>query len=173
MQRIMIVGPCGSGKSTLAARLGEQLGIASYHLDQLSFAPGWVELPDAEWRPKLERIVATQAWVIDGNDAATMPLRLERADTIVFLDFSPARCVWRVVKRVVSHWGRTRADMAPECPERLNIAFLIYVATWNRAPRRRIEAQLAGAEDRIVRLGSPRALEEWLASLACPSSPNR
>ena len=173
MNRIMIVGPCGSGKSTLAVRLRRMLGIASYHLDQLSFAANWVERPEEEWRSQLERIVASERWIIDGNDAGTMPIRLARADTVLFLDFAPARCVWRVLKRVATHRGATRPDMAPDCPERLSLSFLFYVATWNGSPRKRVETQLSGSEGKIVTVKDPKSLEGWLSTLACPSSPKR
>ncbi|MGB7369794.1 MAG: topology modulation protein [Erythrobacter sp.] len=166
VKRIMILGPCGSGKSTLALRLASLLGIAPVHLDQLAFAPGWVERSQADWLPDLQRILALDTWIIDGNDAGTMPLRLGRADTVVFLDFPPILCLWRVVKRIVANRGRTRSDMAPGCPERLDLSFLYYVATWNRGPRRRVEEKLAQANPMIVRFATPRALEDWLRSLA-------
>ncbi len=162
MKRIMIVGPCGSGKSTLAVRLGGLLGIPSFHLDQLAWSPGWRESPEADWRPELQRIVALDRWIIDGNDAGTIPLRLARADTVIFLEFTPMVCLWRVVKRIVSNRGRTRFDMAPDCPERVDLSFLYYVATWNRGPRKRVEKKLEEADHEIVHLASPRALEDWL-----------
>ena len=159
MRRIMIVGPCGSGKSTLAARLGELLSIPSYHLDSMAWRSGWVEREPDEWLPELEEVVARDSWIIDGKDSGTMPLRLARADTVVSLDFHPARCVWRVLKRIGVHRGRTRPDMASGCPERLDLSFLLYVATWNKGPRRKIEAALEQADGRVVSLRSPRELE--------------
>ena len=168
MRRIMIVGPCGSGKSTLAARLGELLSIPSYHLDSMAWRSGWVEREPNEWLPELEEVVARDAWIIDGNDSGTMPLRPARADTVVSLDFHPARCVWRVLKRIAANRGRTRADMAAGCPERFDLFFLLYVATWNGRPRRKNEAVLKQAADRMVRLRSPRELDAWLETLERP-----
>ena len=165
MKRIMIVGPCGSGKSTLAVRLGELLSTPSFHLDRMAWRSGWIERQPEEWLPELEEVVAREAWIIDGNDSRTMKLRLARADTVISLDFHPARCVWRVLKRIAANRGRTRADMAAGCPERLDLSFLLYVATWNRGPRRKNETVLKQAADRMVRLRSPRELEAWLETL--------
>lgn len=166
MNRIMILGPCGSGKSTLACRLGQMLDLPSYHLDQLMWSAGWVERDECDWRPELEAIVRSPRWVIDGNDASTMELRLARADQVVFLEFSAARCLWRVIRRIWSARGTTRPDMAPDCPERFDAGFLWYVATWHNRPRKRIERALAGHEDEVLYIRSPRELERWLASLS-------
>lgn len=168
MQRIMVIGPCGSGKSTLARRLGERLGIPAYHLDKIMWSAGWIEREEREWSPELDAIVARDRWVIDGNDSNTMAVRLERADKVVYLDFAPWRCLWRVLVRIATMRGETRPDMAEDCPERLDFGFLWYVATWHRKPRRRTEATLAGFKHKIVRLRTPSALERWMDSLPRP-----
>jgi len=58
--------------------------------------------------------------------------------------------------------------MAPACPERLDAAFLYWIATWrmHRRPamcRQLDEAAARGVDVRILR--SPRAVEAFLASL--------
>ena len=162
--RIMVVGPSGGGKSTAAVRIGTALDLPVHHLDRLTFAPGWIEKPEADWIDELEAIVATDAWVIDGNDSSTMNRRLARADAIVFIDTPPLRRLVNVLRRNLAYRGTTRPDMAPGNPERLNLEFLSYVARWDHGPRRKVEAKLAGHEDRIVRLKTPHALDDWIAA---------
>ncbi len=94
-----------------------------------------------------------------------MHLRLPPADTVIYLDFPISLCLWRLIKRIVKWHGRTRPDMGKGCPERLDLAFFWYVATWNIGPRKRSEKRLRGYEDKIIRLKSPKALAKWLASL--------
>ena len=53
-----------------------------------------------------------------------------------------------------------------DCPERFDAGFLWYVATWHNRPRKRIERALAGHEDKLLYIRSPRELERWLASLS-------
>ncbi len=166
MLRVLIIGPCGAGKSTLAAELGKRLNLPVFHMDKLNWQPGWVEGGEDEIRRKLLDIVATDRWLIDGNYGGTLGERLERADTVVYLDFPISLCVARLLRRIWIYHGRTRPDMTEGCPERFDLGFLIYLLRWNSGPRPRTEAKLKGHEDKVIRLKSPVALERWIATLS-------
>lgn len=163
MQRVIIIGPCGSGKSTLARELAPQLGLPLVHMDQLGWQPGWVETPDDELRARLAEAVAGERWLIEGNYGSTIAQRLERADTVIYLDFPIRLCLWRLLRRVWTTRGRVRPDMAKGCPERFDAAFFWYVAKWNYGPRPRTEAKLAGYGGTLIRLRGPKALARWRA----------
>ena len=165
MQRVMIIGPCGAGKSTVSHQLADKLGLPLVHMDQLNWQPGWVDAGNERLRGLLEREVARDRWLIEGNYASTMDLRIERADTIVYLDYPLPLCFFRLIKRIITSYGRTRPDMAEGCPEQFDAKFLLYVLGWNRGPRQRTEQSLRGHEHKIVRLKNPRALAEWLAAV--------
>ena len=96
-----------------------------------------------------------------GSGKSTLSPRLARADTVIYLDFPIRLCLWRVVKRILTHRGRSRPDMPEGCPERFDAAFFWYVMNWNSGPRLRTEARLAGCQGNLVRLRSPRALAQW------------
>ena len=108
--------------------------------------------------------VAKERWLIEGNYASTMEMRLTRADTVVYLDYPLPLCLWRLIKRIVRFHGRTRPDMPENCPERFDGEFLLYVFRWNRGPRQRTEALLRGHEQKVIRLKNPRALADWLST---------
>jgi adenylate kinase family enzyme len=166
VQRVLIIGPCGSGKSTLARALGPKLDLPVFHMDQLNWKPGWVESSKDEIRERLQDIVATDRWLIDGNYGGTLEPRLERADTVLYLDYPIRLCVARLLRRIWTWRGQTRPDMTEGCPERFDLGFLFYLIRWNSGPRPRTEAKLKGHEGKVIRLRNPEELDHWMDSLS-------
>lgn len=124
MQRIMIFGGSGSGKSTLARQVGAALDLPVVHLDHIYWQPGWVQRPADQVLALAQAAAEADAWVIDGNHSASMEARADRADLLIWLDIQRSTRVFRVLKRALTHWGRSRPDMAPGCPERFDGPFL-------------------------------------------------
>lgn len=133
MRRVVVVGTYGAGKSTLAAELGSLLGIPVHHLDALRWRSGWELLPRSEWEALLDRLVAEDAWITDGNFEGTLERRLRRADTILVLDASLPLSLWRTVRRRLSR--RERPDLAPGLEEKLNLALFRLFARYRREVR--------------------------------------
>lgn len=161
MKRVLIIGPCGSGKSTLARELAPRMGLPLVHMDQLGWQAGWVETEKAELNARLADVVAQDEWLIEGNYGSTLAPRLERADTVIYLDFPIRLCLARLIRRIITHRGRSRSDMPEGCPERFDLAFFWYVMNWNTGPRVRTEAKLAAYRGTVIRLTSPSALAQW------------
>ncbi|MGK2964714.1 MAG: topology modulation protein [Tepidiformaceae bacterium] len=166
-RRIMVVGPSGSGKSTLARDIGEALGLPVVHLDALYWRPGWVEAPFDEFEADANAAAAQDAWVIDGNYSRTFPTRLARAGLIVFVEVPRLVSIWRVTRRRLRYAGRTRPDMAPGCPEKVDLDFYRFIWDW---PKRRpaLVAELKGfqATDRpVIVLRRPSQVRTFLNRL--------
>ncbi|HEY1620039.1 MAG TPA: hypothetical protein VGG25_20615 [Streptosporangiaceae bacterium] len=81
MDRIVIVGCGGSGKSHLARQLGAILGVTPVHLDTLHYDEDWNPLPAEEFAALQRELVAAPRWIIDGNYASSLPIRLTAAST--------------------------------------------------------------------------------------------
>ncbi|PTL80863.1 DNA topology modulation protein [Vitiosangium sp. GDMCC 1.1324] len=164
MKKVLVIGSGGAGKSTFAARLTAKTGLPLVHLDSVYWRPGWEETPKDEWRRTVERLVAGEAWLMDGNFGGTLELRLAACDTVVFLDLPRTLCLWRVLMRRLRYLGRARPDMSPGCPERLTWKFLHWIWTYPRLRRPEILARLDAlrGEKNVVVLRSQREVEEFL-----------
>jgi adenylate kinase family enzyme len=170
VRRVALIGSGGSGKSVLAAELGRRLDLPVIHLDTLFWRPGWVETPLDEWRRTQEELVQGERWIIDGNHAATLDVRLPAADTVVLLDFNRYLCTWRIVKRSFQHRRRPRPDRAEGCDERLDREFVSWVWTFPYRGRPQVLeaiARHAGHAD-VITLRTPGAVKRFLAALPVP-----
>lgn len=85
--RILIVGPTGTGKSTLGKLLGERLGIAHQSLDELHFNPGWQPKPEEEFFANIDRVVAEDRWILDGNYNRAQHRIRPRVTSMIWLNY--------------------------------------------------------------------------------------
>jgi adenylate kinase family enzyme len=165
---LSIIGCAGSGKSTLAVRLGDLLDLPVIHLDQHFWQAGWQVTPREVWRERVQSLVERERWIIDGHYRSTMDIRLPCSDTIVFLDYATWRCLLGVARRVWRYRGRTRPDLAPDCPERMpDWQFLNWILGFRTRHRPEILERLEGLEPgtRRVMCKTPGELEAYVRSL--------
>ena len=104
-RRVIVTGLAGAGKSTLSRALAAKTGLPIVYLDLLYWKPGWTDPSDDEWRETQRVALAGDAWIADGNYHETLALRLERADTVVFLDLPWWLCSSRALRRGLQMWG--------------------------------------------------------------------
>lgn len=163
MERILIIGCGGAGKSTLARQLGELTGLPVVHLDKLFWHPGWVESTKEEIDAKITAALDEPQWIMDGNYNRTLPLRIQKCDTVIYLDFSRFACLMGVAKRVLTTYGTVRPDMAEGCPERFDLDFLKWVWNFNKNKREQYYRLLNEAEGvETIVLKDRRAVRKFL-----------
>ncbi|MBO3737434.1 topology modulation protein [Actinoplanes sp. NEAU-H7] len=152
MRRIAIFGCGGAGKSHLARRLAVRLGFPATHLDDHYYDDGWNPAPADEFAATQRDLVGADRWIIDGNYASTLPIRLARADTVILLDLPAHTCLWGIARRRGRH--------------RITLPFLWYVIRYRRTMRPRVEALIAehAGHARYLRFTSHRQVNRFLAA---------
>lgn len=166
MERILIIGCSGAGKSTLARELGKKLGLPVIHLDQLWWKPGWENFTREEFDKKLGAVLSESRWIIDGNYSRTMPQRLEKCDTVIYLRFSRWACIFGMLQRVLGSYGKVRPDMAPGCPERFDWEFVKFIWNFDKNNRVQIDTYLAQAKHaRKIVLRNRKEVKKFLESV--------
>ncbi|QWG33895.1 DNA topology modulation protein [Bacillus mycoides] len=164
MKKIILIGSGGSGKSTLAKQLGNKLKIQVYHLDALFWKPNWVGVPREEQRTVQHDLIKEEKWIIDGNYGGTMDIRINAADTIIFLDIHRTICVYRAFKRIVQYRDKTRPDMGAGCEERFDLQFFKWIWEYPKTKRPAILKRLdqLNKDKRVIILKTPNEVQRFL-----------
>jgi adenylate kinase family enzyme len=176
MQKILVAGITGAGKTTMARALAARLAVPFHEMDALAFTgPGWQQNPHL--LPEIERITAGPRWIFDSfGYPEVRDLLWSRADAIVWLDFSRAVVMRRVLRRSATRTLlRTRvfggnvetlaAWLKPDHPAWW---------AWTQYASRRAEIAARCADPRfapleVIRLRTPRAGRRWLDTVPAPT----
>lgn len=164
----MVIGVSpGVGKTTFARTLGEALQIQVHHLDKLYWKPGWIETPLEEFADAQKKIMEGEEWIIEGNYGNTFDLRIQYADTIIYLELPLYVCLYRVVKRWVTNIGKTRPDMGEGCEEKLDWEFIKFIYTTFYSRKKKMKERFRSfqeteANKNIIILNSKKQIQDFL-----------
>ena len=160
--RISIVGGSGSGKSTLCHILAQKLNLPAIHLDAINFNANWEEI-DKEKRDEIISAKASEdKWIIDGNYNKTLKGRFEKADLIIWLDYSTLMQLKGIFKRYFQTCKRERPEI-PGCKERMTFTFFKYVVKYNKNKRPIIEEYLKDVpKEKVLIFKKQKDLNKWL-----------
>ncbi len=99
-----------------------------------------------------------------------MDIRLNNAETIIFLDIPRIICAFRVIKRRFQFRNKTRPDMGEGCEERISFEFLKWVWQYPKIKKPLIMKKLESfsREKEVIILTSPREVERFLKKIKGP-----
>jgi adenylate kinase family enzyme len=166
MERVLVLGSSGSGKSTFAQQLGAKLGIEVIHLDSYYWQPNWIEAPQSKWETTLLKLLEKKRWVMDGNYPASLPLRLEYTDTVVFLNMGRLVCLWRCVGRYLKYRGENRPELASGCYEKIDIDFLKWIWHYPRDVKPKVMEYLEDYPDiQMIQLKGGKEINRFISEM--------
>ena len=103
MKKVAVFGNAGGGKSTLSKRLSQITGLPLYVLDKIQYQLGGTEVPYEDYKRVHQEILLSDRWIIDGFGCMeTVWLRLDEADSLVFVDLPLYMHFWWVTKRLIT-----------------------------------------------------------------------
>ena len=146
MHKVIVIGCSGAGKSTFARRLRDETGLPLYHLDLIWHKADRTTISREEFDDALERIMQTEAWIIDGNYGRTMERRIAMCDTVFFLDMPTEVCLAGAEARV----GKKRDDM-PWIEESFDESFREWILSFS-------EQHLPQIRDLLLRYADKRII---------------
>ena len=133
MQKVVILGCPGSGKSTFARKLHDKTGLPLVHLDRIWWRADHTHITREAFDAELERVLQTDAWILDGHYRRTIERRLQACDTVFVLDYGTKVCMAGTHARI----GTPRPDM-PWVEEKLDPELAAFVQRYNTEERPRL-----------------------------------
>ena len=161
MERIIVIGCPGSGKSTFSRALHEITDIPLYHLDMMFWNADRTTVEKSVFLERLSEVLQKENWIIDGNYGSTMEKRLEKCDTVFFLDYPTEVCLDGIVERK----GKARSDM-PWIETDVDEEFITFIKSYNADSRPKVVELLEKYKDRsIIVFNSRSQADDFLLKL--------
>lgn len=155
----------GTGKTTLSTNLSKLFNIPVIHLDGIHHLPNW-EIRDKSERDKIIlSYIENDSWIIDGTYHNTLKQRFEKADLIIWLDYSTFAQLKGIFKRFLKNPYKEKPEI-PGCKEMLKFNFVKYVYFYNKKKRHFIQENLNEIDNKkIMIFKKQKDLNKWMKNL--------
>lgn len=170
MDRIAIIGCGGSGKTYLANQLATTLNLPLTHLDSVYYDADWNPLPQDEFAALQRALVDKPRWLLEGNYAGTLPVRLAAADVVIFLDLPAITCLTGILQRRWRYRGGQHAKDGVY--DRITWDFVRYIWGYRKTMRPKVRQLLDehGSHVALITLTSRRQAARFLAYVKTENS---
>lgn len=147
MKRCIVIGCLGSGKSTFSKMLHRATGLPLYHLDMMYWKEDRTSVSREIFLNILKEVLNKDCWIIDGNYESMMEMRMEKCDTVFFLDYPVEVCM----EGIMSRRGKERSDMPwTEKSHEFDEEFLEWVKKFDIESRPKVLELLARYDDKEI-----------------------
>ena len=145
MNKIIVIGCPGSGKSTFSRELNKITNIPLYHLDNMYWNADKTVVEKQVFLDRLSAVLDKSEWIIDGNYASTMELRIKGCDTVIFLDYPLDVCLDGIKERR----GKPRSDM-PWIETEEDAEFIEFIKSYNEQQKPKVLELLKKYSDKNI-----------------------
>ncbi|GFK17681.1 AAA family ATPase [Corynebacterium glutamicum] len=166
-QRIAVSGVSGVGKTTLCKQIAALSGFPRVELDSLYHGENWV--PRETFVAEVQDFIKGPQWVMELQYRQVRPLIVERADTVLWLDYSTPRQMFRLIKRTIprSLFKTKLFNDNIEPPLWTIFKDPDHIVRWGWRTRNSLKKVTPTFEGRfapltVVRLSSPKETKRWL-----------
>lgn len=174
MKKVAVFGNTGGGKSTLSKRLSEITGLPLYILDKIQYQAGGTEVASEDYKHAHEQILATDQWIIDGFGCMeTLWLRLDQADTLVYVDLPLFVHFWWVTKRLVTGYFRPPAgwpERSPILKSSLNSYQVLWLCHKRLTPKYREYVERVQKNKCVYHIQSTKQIEQLIELIETESN---
>ena len=102
MNKVVVFGKPGGGKSTLSRKLSDETGINLYALDLIEYKKNGERVSPEESLKKHTDLINADNWIIEGlGTLESFWLRVDAADTLIYIDLPYSIHYWWVTKRLL------------------------------------------------------------------------
>lgn len=169
MKKVAVFGNAGGGKSTLSKRLSEITGLPLHVLDKIKYLSGGIEVSQEDYKRTHEEILLTDRWIIDGFGCMeTLWLRLDEADSLVFIDLPLYVHFWWVSKRLIT--GRVKPpegwpEKSPILKSSLNSYRVLWLCHKYLTPKYRKYIENAQSTKKVYHIRSTKQISQFFESI--------
>ena len=102
MNKVVVFGKPGGGKSTLSRKLSSETGIKLCALDLIVYKKNGERVSPEEYSKKHGELISADNWIIEGlGTLESFWLRIDAADTLIYVDLPYFVHYWWVTKRLL------------------------------------------------------------------------
>ncbi len=169
MKKVAVFGNTGGGKSTLSKKLAEITDLPLYVLDKIEYEAGGKKVDYQDYRKTHDRILESDRWIVDGFGCLeTVWMRLEAADTLIYVDLPLPRHFFWVSKRLIKGLFQNPEgwpENSPILKSSLNSYQVLMACHKKLTPKYREYVSQAKETKDVYHLKSVKSISQFLAAI--------
>ncbi len=132
MKKIAIIGNSGSGKTTLSCKLHDLLKIPVIHLDLYCWKSKKNNITFQDYQKLHCQFCNQKKWIIEGMGIEVLEYRIQKADSIIFLNYPIYVCLFRGIRRKIKNFIIRQKDKTRACPDTISFKYLKQLWIFNK-----------------------------------------